>query len=71
MKIQILDVAKADLIEGYRFYEGCETGLGDYFLANLYLDIDSLTIFGGLILATTGILTALSASASLLPSTTL
>jgi hypothetical protein len=48
MKIQILDLAKADLIEGYRFYEDRETGLGDYFLTNRYTDIDSLSILGGL-----------------------
>ena len=48
MKIQILDLAKADLIEGYHFYEEREAGLGDYFLSNLYTDIDSLAIFGGL-----------------------
>ena len=48
MKIQILDLAKGDLIEGYHFYEEREVGLGDYFLANLYTDIDSLAIFGGL-----------------------
>lgn len=38
MKIQILDLAKADLIEGYHFYENREAGLGGYFLANLYTD---------------------------------
>lgn len=48
MKVQILDLAKADLIGGYHFYEECETGVGDYFLTNLYADIDSLAIFGGL-----------------------
>lgn len=48
MKIQILDLAKADLIEGYHFYEEREAGLGDYFLTNLYTDIDSLALFGGL-----------------------
>lgn len=48
MKIQILDLAKADLIEGYHFYEEREAGLGDYFLNNLYTDIDSLALFGGL-----------------------
>jgi hypothetical protein len=48
MKIQILELAKTDLIEGYRFYEDREAGLGDYFLTNLYTDIDSLAIFGGL-----------------------
>ena len=48
MKIQILDLAKMDLIEGYHFYQDREAGLGGYFLANLYTDIDSLAIFGGL-----------------------
>lgn len=48
MKIQILDFGKADLIDGYHFYEERESGLGDYFLANLYTDIDSLAILGGL-----------------------
>ena len=48
MKIQILDLAKKDLIEGFRFYEDFESGVGDYFLTSLYADIDSLTIFGGL-----------------------
>ena len=48
MKIQILDLAKGDLIDGYHFYEEREAGLGDYFLTNLYTDIDSLAILGGL-----------------------
>ena len=48
MKIQILELAKDDLIEGYYFYEKREVGLGDYFLTNLYADIDSLAIVGGL-----------------------
>jgi RNAse (barnase) inhibitor barstar len=48
MNIQILDLAKQDLIEGHDFYEQKEAGLGDYFLTNLYADIDSLQFFGGL-----------------------
>ncbi|MDB6069541.1 MAG: uncharacterized protein JWL81_712 [Verrucomicrobiales bacterium] len=48
MKVQILDSAKADLIEACRFYESREAGLGDYFLTNIYTDIQSLSIFGGL-----------------------
>lgn len=48
MKIHLLDLAKDDLIEGYHFYETQEPGLGDYFLDNLYADIDSLRLFGGL-----------------------
>lgn len=48
MRLEILDVAKADLIEGFRFYEAREAGLGRYFLTNLYADIESLKIFGGI-----------------------
>ena len=48
MRLQILDLAKDDLIEGYHFYERTEHGLGDYFLTNLYSDIESLMVFGGI-----------------------
>jgi len=48
MRIQVLDVAQQDLIEGYRYYESKEFGLGDYFLANLYADIESLKLYGGM-----------------------
>jgi hypothetical protein len=47
MKIVILDEAKGDLIEGFRFYEEQATGLGPYFLANLYADIESLKVHAG------------------------
>ena len=45
MRLQILEVARNDLIEGFYFYENKEKGLGDYFLANLYSDIESLKVF--------------------------
>ncbi len=48
MKIEVLDLAIADLIEGFHFYELQEVGLGTYFLDTLYSDIDSLRIFGGI-----------------------
>ena len=48
MKIQILDLAKADLVDGYHFYEGREAGLGNHFLTHLYEDIDSLAVMGRL-----------------------
>ena len=48
MKLEILDLAKGDLIDGYCFYEAQETGLGSYFLDTLYSDIDSLRVFGGI-----------------------
>jgi plasmid stabilization system protein ParE len=48
MKIEILDTAKSDLIEGFHFYEKQGPGLGSYFLTNLYADIESLRIYGGI-----------------------
>ncbi len=47
MKIRILDLAEQDLIEGFRFYEAQEVGLGSYFLTNLYAEIESLRIYAG------------------------
>ena len=48
MKLQILDLACNDLIDGYRYYEDKEDGLGSYFLTNLYSDIETLKVFGGI-----------------------
>lgn len=48
MKIEILDEAQEDLIEGFRFYEDRETGVGYYFLDCLFSDIDSLILFAGI-----------------------
>jgi hypothetical protein len=45
VKIEILDDAQQDLIEGFQFYEGRETGVGSYFLDCLFSDIDSLLLF--------------------------
>lgn len=42
MKIQILEPVKGDLIEGHRFYEEMEAGLGGYFLEHLCADIEAL-----------------------------
>jgi len=47
MRIEILDQAEDDLIEGFRFYESQQSGLGSYFLINLYEDIESLSLHGG------------------------
>jgi hypothetical protein len=48
MRIQILDRAERDLIEGFHFYESQGVGLGSYFLANLDADIESLHIYAGI-----------------------
>ncbi|MSP40651.1 MAG: type II toxin-antitoxin system RelE/ParE family toxin [Deltaproteobacteria bacterium] len=48
MTIEILDEAQEDLIEGFRFYESIEAGVGAYFLDCLFSDIDSLILFAGI-----------------------
>ena len=48
MRIDILDEAQEDLIEGFHFYEDREIGLGSYFLDCLFSDIDSLFLYGGI-----------------------
>lgn len=48
MKIQILDEAEDDLYAGREFYERQEPGVGDYFVASLISDIDSLILFAGI-----------------------
>jgi plasmid stabilization system protein ParE len=48
MNILILDEAEQDLIDGFRFYETREEGLGDYFLNSLFSDIDSLHLYAGI-----------------------
>ncbi len=48
MRIEILDQAARDLVEGFRFYEDQREGLGSYFLTNLYADIDSLDSSAGI-----------------------
>jgi len=47
MRIEILDRAQSDLLDGFHFYEAREAGLGSYFLTNLYADIESLRIHAG------------------------
>jgi hypothetical protein len=48
MKIQLLDTALQDLMEGFDFYERQEDRLGAYFLDSLFSDIDSLLIYAGI-----------------------
>jgi hypothetical protein len=48
VKIEILDEAQQDLIEGFQFYESRESGVGSYFLDCLFSDIDSLLLFAGI-----------------------
>jgi hypothetical protein len=48
VRIKILDEAQDDLIQGFRFYEGREAGLGAYFPDCLFSDIDSLLMYSGI-----------------------
>jgi predicted dithiol-disulfide oxidoreductase (DUF899 family) len=69
VRIEILDEAQEDLIEGIYFYENRETGVGSYFLDCLFSDIDSLILYQEFIKSFTDI-TAACPSVSLLRSTT-
>jgi len=46
--IQILDRAEDDLVQGFWFYESQRVGLGSYFRASLYSDIESLRLYAGI-----------------------
>jgi hypothetical protein len=48
MKLRILASAKADLEEGYRFYEAQNAGLGEYFITSVAADIESLRLYAGI-----------------------
>jgi len=48
MKIEILDSAEEDLIDGFKFYENQSRGLGDYFLDSIFSDIESLRVYAGI-----------------------
>lgn len=48
MKVEILDAAERDLVDGFKFYERQSKGLGNYFLDSLFSDIESLYIYAGI-----------------------
>ena len=48
MKIEILDLAERDLIDGFGFYEHQSKGLGNYFLDSIFSDIESLHLYAGI-----------------------
>lgn len=48
MKIEILDEAEQDLIDGFAFYERQSIGLGDYFLDSIFSDVESLHLYAGI-----------------------
>jgi len=48
VKIEILDLAERDILDGFQFYESQAPGLGAYFLNGIYSDIESLRLFAGI-----------------------
>ena len=48
MRIEILNLALEDLIDGFEFYESQSKGLGDYFLDSIFSDIESLHLYAGI-----------------------
>ena len=48
VEILLLETAKEDLREGWRFYEQQHVGLGDYFLDSIQADVRSLTVYAGI-----------------------
>ena len=48
MKLRILDLAEADLVSGFNFYERPPNGIGNYFMETLYSDIESLHLYAGI-----------------------
>ncbi|NLF06579.1 MAG: type II toxin-antitoxin system RelE/ParE family toxin [Pirellulaceae bacterium] len=45
--IEILDKARRDFLDGFRFYEKQSDGLGRYFYDSLMSDIESLHLYAG------------------------
>jgi plasmid stabilization system protein ParE len=48
VEIRLLETAKEDLREGWKFYEKNAPGLGDYFLDCIQADVRSLKIYAGI-----------------------
>ena len=48
MRIEILDEAEQDLLDGFAFYERQAGGLGNYFLDSVFSDIESLLLYAGI-----------------------
>ena len=48
MRIEILDEAEQDPVDGSAFYEGQSKGLGDYFLDSIFSDVESLYLYAGI-----------------------
>jgi hypothetical protein len=63
VKLRILDLAEADLLRGFRFYERKSRGVGWYFLDSVSAEIESLHLYAGVhgsISATPNVIAAFS-----------
>ena len=60
MKVRILPEAEKDLARAADFYDSQHSGLGDYFIACLALDIEALILHAGVHERQHGLLRALS-----------
>jgi hypothetical protein len=47
MKLRILDLAEADLLAGFRFYERRSAAVGWYSLDSLSAEVESLHLYAG------------------------
>jgi len=48
VEIRVLETAKEDLREGWKFYERNAVGLGEYFFDCIQADVRSLKIYAGI-----------------------
>lgn len=48
MRVEILDEAGQDPVDGFEFYDRQSRGLGEYFLDSVFADIESLRLYAGI-----------------------
>jgi len=60
MKIIVRPSARDDLSDGFDFYERQSEGLGNYFVESLLSDIESLRLYAGIHIKSSGFFRALS-----------
>ena len=48
MIVKILSAASKDLVNGHKFYERQSPGVGEYFIDEIFAEIDTLKLNGGI-----------------------
>lgn len=48
MKVKVLRSAMKDLVNGRKFYDRQQEGVGDYFFDSLFSEVDSLALYAGI-----------------------